>query len=73
METFDEYREQVLERKNREEHFMRAYGKGWRNGYDDFRMRATIELWDYVTSLDDLDPDLSKLLKVAIDKIEKLV
>jgi len=26
-----------------------------------------------VTSLDDLDPDLSKLLKVAIDKIEKLV
>ena len=73
METFEEYREQTLERKNLEQQFMRGYSRGWNNGYEDFRMRATMELWNYIGDIEDLDPDLSDLLKIAIDKIEKLV
>tara|TARA_R110001606_G_scaffold170077_1_gene315359 strand:- start:2838 stop:3044 length:207 start_codon:yes stop_codon:yes gene_type:complete len=67
MDSFEEYRKQQTERT-----FIQGYIKGYKHGYEDFRMRVTVELWDFHKLIKKLDTELADSISIAIDKIEKM-
>lgn len=50
----------------------RSYNLGYQHGLEDLKMRALVELWQAARPYQELDPDLYKLLKDAIARVEKL-
>ena len=49
-----------------------SYNLGYTHGLEDFKMRALIELWRIARNYQELDPDLYKLFRDGIARIEKL-
>ena len=50
----------------------KVYGKGYRDGYEDMRRRVARLRMDEVDRFDELDPDLAKLLNVALKDVLSL-
>lgn len=50
----------------------RAYNQGYQHGLEDMKMRSLVDLWREYKKYEELDPDLAKLIKATIMKIEKL-
>lgn len=51
---------------------VKNYGKGYRDGYEDMRRRAANLLMHEVDRFEELDPDLAKLLNVALKDVLSL-
>lgn len=49
----------------------KAYNTGYEHGLKDMRSRALVGLWKEYLKFKDLDPDLGKLIRDIIDKVEK--
>ena len=49
----------------------KAYNTGYEHGLKDMRSRALVGLWKEYLRFKDLDPDLGKLIRDIIDRIEK--
>lgn len=49
-----------------------AYNQGYEHGLKDTKIRALVDLWQEYKKYEELDPDLAKLIKSVIMKIEKL-
>lgn len=52
--------------------YIEGYTVGYKNGYEDARMRITVELWDFHKLIQKMDSELADSIGVAIDKIEKM-
>jgi hypothetical protein len=52
--------------------YIDGYTKGYANGYEDMRVRVTVELWEFHKLIKDIDSELADTIQIAIDKIEKM-
>ena len=52
--------------------YIQGYKEGYHNGYEDMRVRVTIELWDFHKRIKGFDSELADTLEIGIDKIEKM-
>jgi flagellar biosynthesis/type III secretory pathway protein FliH len=52
--------------------YIQGYTTGYKNGYEDLRMRVTVELWDFHKLIKEIDSELADTIQIAIDKIEKM-
>ncbi len=52
--------------------YIDGYTKGYSNGYEDMRVRVTVELWEFHKLIKDIDSELADTIQIAIDKIEKM-
>ena len=50
----------------------RSYNLGYQHALEDTKMRVLVELWHAARPYQKLDPDLYKLFKDAISRVEKL-